>query len=148
MHFGLEYHSLSQTQHITGIKVVCALGTVVCTSLAVGFHSITSCTLPSSQVRGCVRGPAILSSSTLSVVHIVDSVPVHFPRKVDRYETQDKPAEQYFKYCHSHVVGQPVVHEFRQKGHQTVNHTRHEFKIPRFLHTAVWYLTWSGQISN
>jgi len=76
---------------------------------------------------------------TLSVVHIVDGVPVHFPCKVDRNETDDKPAEQDFKHGNSHVVGQPIVHKFGQKGNQTINHTGQEFKIPRFFH-AVFFL--------
>ncbi len=79
---------------------------------------------------------APLRTLTLSVVHVVDRVPVHFPGKVDGNETDDEPAEQYLKHCNSHVVGQPVVHKFGQKGHQAVNHTRQEFKIPRFLHAA------------
>lgn len=96
-------------------------------------QTISGFAFPSPQMEGCVRGPSVLPG-TLSVVHVVHGVPVNLPREVDGDEAENQPAEQDLEYGHSHVVGEPVVHELGEERQAAVSDAGQELKVPGFLH--------------
>lgn len=59
--------------------------------IPMSLRNLSCSTVPSAE-RGCVRCPSVLPSS-LSVVHVIDCVPVDFPGEVDGDETEYQPAE-------------------------------------------------------
>lgn len=52
---------------------------------------------------------------TLPVIHVVDRVPIHFPREMDSDQAENQPPEENLEYGDPHVVGQPVLRKFRHK---------------------------------
>merc|ERR1712168_1003584 len=100
---------------------------------SVSLDRFSCCNVPSAEVRCSIRRASILPC-TLSVIHVIHSVSIDLPCKVNGNQTENQPAEQYLEYGHSHIISKPVVHEFREKRHEAVNNTRQKLKVPRLLH--------------
>lgn len=107
-------------------------------SVSVGFNDSTfPYWSPCLSTTTC-RNKGILLTKyrrpTLSVIHVIHRVPVDFPSKVNGYQTKNQPAEKDLEYGYSHVVGEPVVHELREKRQTAVSDARQELEVPRFIH--------------
>lgn len=123
----LRVHSMSHHMRIKSNTIVLLI--------SMSLWGFSRFAFPSTQVRCCIRCASVLSSP-LSIVHIVDCVPVDFPRKVNSDQTKDQPAEQDLEYGDSHVVGEPVVNKLREEGQAAVSDAGQELKVPRLLHSV------------